>query len=168
MFKDAPMSFAANKKADIWSLGIVFLALCFGASLWNASSKEVLYAMIDQATDATIDEKLDISINLLAEQGEHHIDPDLVALMRSIIRPMLRINPNDRPSAAQMLAITNKASHKLMLLSKSKHLTIPHSARAEAIKLSKGGGSVNLDRWMNKVGRASMSDIHSSSPLYHV
>lgn len=167
MLQRMALSFNANKAADIWSLGIVFIGLCFGSSLWEAETKYELYKMIENSTDDIITQHVNRSAQIFADENKN-ANPEEITFMKKLIRPMLIRDYAKRPSATDMLKIFAKANNKLLILAKNRSLNVPKSGHKAVLKLIKGGGSVELHKNIARAGRHSMKAITTSQPLYGV
>jgi serine/threonine protein kinase len=167
MLEDSKMSFESNKSADVWSLGVVFIALCFGSSLWEAKTKRELYRMIENSTNRSISENLDNSARIFIEENKN-VNPKEISFMKKLIRPMLDRKHIRRPSANDMLRKFAKANSELLFLAKSRSLNIPKSAHKAVLKLTMGGGSEKVPERVQRVAMTSMRDIKPKRPLYGV
>lgn len=167
-FAKYPLSFEMNKKIDIWALGITFIGICFGSSLWKESDKDMLYLKIETATDYDVEEELNNGIQNFIEESNVDNAQEQAEIFKSIILPMLKVKPNERISTLNALKIISKIENKVLLMAKSNKLIIPKSSRREMINLLNSEKSTKLParKIIDKVSSLSMQNIKSSKPLY--
>ncbi|KAI0006617.1 kinase-like protein [Xylariaceae sp. FL0662B] len=91
-------------KSDVFSLGMILYFLCFGRLPYlNANTIQEELEDIDQLRAEIVDWK--------GFQDERRERPDLPSKLYQLLKKMLALDPNERPSATEVLSVMNHQSN---------------------------------------------------------
>ena len=103
---DLYTGYPINEKVDVWALGLILYALLFDSKLFNSRSYEDSYKVMNTTNTQRI-----VKGNIvLTEEMVQLYSPSIIELLKSMLKP----NPNDRISAAEIVTFIEKNKEKLM------------------------------------------------------
>lgn len=124
-------------KSDVWAMGISFIGICFGASLWDPVNFGQLMVLVGTATDESINKQLDNVVKIYLENfnDEEKFQQRDIKIMMDVIRPMLTVDSYKRPTSKQLFPILQKSIDQF----KRFGVDSPRAKKKGGLKMSKVG-----------------------------